>query len=238
MSPTQKKGPVIAIDGPAGTGKSSTTRQLAELLGFVHIDTGALYRAVALLALRKKIDLSSNLDATARENLTEIAKSSHIEFKRIETLEPKNRVFVNGEDVTGFIRTEEVSLAASKASSVVGVRSALLGMQRLLGCAGKTILEGRDIGTVIFPDADVKFFLTASSHERAKRRFEELNRSGKLSQTLEEIQFQIEKRDSDDSNREIAPLKKADDAIEIDTTQLSLNQVVQKMVSIVQERVS
>jgi cytidylate kinase len=228
-----KLGPVIAIDGPAGTGKSSATRMLAELLGFVHVDTGALYRAISWLAMQS-VDASSE---DLSEKAAEIAKTAHLEFRRMPRRNPTNRVFADGKDVTGFIRTPEVSMAASRVASHPSVRASLLGFQRRLGCVGGTILEGRDIGTVIFPDADVKFFLTASIEERAKRRLIELEATGGDVPSYEELKNQITERDLGDSTRKVAPLKKAIDAIEVDTSALTLDQVVKFMENEVRARV-
>lgn len=228
-----KRGPVIAIDGPAGTGKSTATRRLAEALGFVHVDTGALYRCVALLALEKLGgEPGPGLEAAA----IEIAREVHLEFRRMPKKNPANRVFANGKDVTGSIRTPEVSMIASRVSAIPEVRSSLLGLQRRLGCEGNAILEGRDIGTVIFPDADVKFFLTASIEERAKRRLAELEASGADAPSFEELKRQIEERDRGDTERAIAPLKTAPDAVEIDTTRMTLDEVVQAMEQAARER--
>jgi cytidylate kinase len=149
---------------------------------------------------------------------------------------PSNRIFADGQDLTDFIRTPEVSTAASKVSALPQVRAALLGIQRRLGCAGKAILEGRDIGTVIFPDADVKFFLTASLEERTKRRFIELEALGGDMPDYETLKAQIAERDQGDSTRKIAPLKKASDAIEVDTTTLTLKEVVQQMTDAVRAK--
>ncbi|MBI2711346.1 MAG: (d)CMP kinase [Bdellovibrio sp.] len=221
-----KLGPVIAIDGPAGTGKSSATRRLAEILGFVHVDTGALYRAIALLCREKETTFP---DLNEAELATQLSKEVHLEFKRIEGKNPANRIFANGRDVTDFIRTPEVSMAASRISAIPDVRSALLGLQRRLGCAGPSILEGRDIGTVIFPDADVKFFLTATADERAKRRLIELEAAGSDAPSFEEVRSQILARDHGDSTRKVAPLKKAADAVELDTSDFTLDEVVKFM---------
>lgn len=222
-----KFGPVIAIDGPAGTGKSTATRRLADQLGFVHVDTGALYRAIASATLQR---LAHQESGTEAEIATHLARSTHLEFRRIEGKNPANRIFANGEDLTDFIRTPEVSMAASRVAAIPEVRAALLGLQRRLGCVGRTILEGRDIGTVVFPDADLKFFLTATIEERAKRRMIELETLGNDVPSFEELKAQIELRDRGDAGRAIAPLKKAPDAIEIDTSQLTLDQVVAEMV--------
>ena len=241
-----KQGPVIAIDGPAGTGKSSVTRRLADALGFVHVDTGALYRAVALQCLDRSIELlpdpssdhSQPISEEAARAAIEIARKIHLEFKRMPKRNPANRIFCDGEDVTSKIRTPEVSMASSRVSSIPEVRAALLGLQRKLGCVGKAILEGRDIGTVIFPDADVKFFMTATVEERAKRRLAELEAAGADTPSFEEVKHQISARDTADTQRAIAPLRRAKDAVEIDTTPLTLDQVVEKMGSIVRERLA
>lgn len=225
-----KMGPVIAIDGPAGTGKSSTTRRLSEALGFVHVDTGALYRAIAYLILSR--GGKNELERQA----SELSRSVHLEFHRIEGKNPANRIFANGSDVTDFIRTPEVSMVASRISAVPEVRAALLGLQRRMGCVGRTILEGRDIGTVIFPDADVKFYLTASIEERAKRRLFELEGAGADVPSFEEIKKQMVERDHGDSTRAVAPLRKSPDAIELDTSNMTLDQVVDKMQALIRER--
>lgn len=231
-----KQGKVIAIDGPAGTGKSSVTKRLAEALRFVHVDTGALYRSIALLCIERGIDFSSELSQASIDDAVRISREAHFEFRRMPRKNPKNRVWMNGWDVTEKIRTPEVSMASSRVSSIPGVRAALLGLQRRLGCERDSILEGRDIGTVIFPDADVKFFLTASVDERAKRRLAELEGMGADAPSFEELRAQIAQRDSQDSSRAIAPLKRAADAIEIDTTSLTLDQVVARMEEHVRKR--
>lgn len=225
-----KLGPVVAIDGPAGTGKSSVTRRLADALQFVHVDTGALYRAIAYLLLES----GGKPDNLPRA--TELARTTHLEFKRLADRNPSNRIFANSRDVTDFIRTPEVSMAASQVSAIPEVRAALLGLQRRMGCAGRSILEGRDIGTVVFPDADVKFYLTASVVERAKRRLAELEAAGADAPSFEEVKAQIQLRDQGDMSRAVAPLRKAEGAVEIDTSSLTLDEVVQKMESIVRQR--
>lgn len=234
-----KQGPVVAIDGPAGTGKSSATKRLAEALGFVHVDTGALYRAIALQCIEKGwIPEDGPAAADLASKATELSRSIHLEFRRAPKKNPANRILANGKDVTDKIRTPQVSMAASQISAFPGVRASLLGLQRRLGAVGKSILEGRDIGTVIFPDADVKFFLTASVEERAKRRLAELEATGTDAPSFEEIKNQIAQRDHQDSTRATAPLKRAPDAIDIDTTSLTLDQVVDLMVAKVKERLA
>lgn len=230
-----KQGPVIALDGPAGTGKSTATKRLAERLQFVHVDTGALYRALAYV-LRSRGQWTDGLAEGERRAAEELAREIHLEFRFDASARPTNRVIANGEDVTEYLRTSENSLAASGVSSIPGVRAALLGLQRRLGCQGRAILEGRDIGTVVFPDADVKFFLTASAETRARRRMKDLEAAGGVLPTLAELQSQIEARDRADSDRDVAPLRQAEDAILVDTTQQSLDEVVDFLAEKVHER--
>ncbi len=240
-----KQGPVVAIDGPAGTGKSSVTKRLSKNLGFIHVDTGALYRCVAYCCMEKKLfpgpitqdPKTRKFSDELSDRITEISREAHIEFKIDCNRNPSNRVFLNGEDVSDRIRTPEISLAASAVSAISGVRASLLGQQRRLGCTGRSILEGRDIGTIVFPDADVKFFMTASVEERAKRRLAEIEGSGANIPSFEDIKKQIKERDRADSTRKNAPLKKAEGAILIDTTAFSLDEVVSKMVAIIKEKI-
>ena len=217
----KRKAPVVAIDGPAGSGKSTVARKVAEDLGFIHINTGALYRASALLALRRKLTLADE-DAVAAA-----VREAHFEFRREDG---DNRILLNGEDVSDEIRRERVSVAASQVSVHPQVRASLLGLQRKLGDAGGAVLEGRDIGTVVFPDAEVKIFLIASPEERARRRALELQQKGQAAD-LQEILHTIEERDRRDSQREHAPLKRADDAMELDTTALTIPEVVERVKS-------
>jgi cytidylate kinase len=231
-----KNGFVVAIDGPAGTGKSSATKRLSERLGFVHVDTGALYRAIAYLLLKEHGALDTGFDEFTPERMplveqraVEIAETAQLHFERKPKLNPSNRIFANGVDLTSYIRTPEVSMAASKVSAIPAVRRALLALQRTMGGQGNAILEGRDIGTVIFPDADVKFFLTASIAERAKRRLAELEASGADAPSYEEVQRQITARDLGDMTRAVAPLRQAMDAIVLDTSNLTLDQAVEWM---------
>lgn len=232
MSLVPKQGPVVAIDGPAGTGKSSATKQLCARLGFTHVDTGALYRSIALL-LRESLGMTGAppeaLSDIQMERAVEIARGAHLEFKRDVHRNPPNRVWANGRDVTEEIRTPEVSMWSSRVSAIPGVRSAQLALQRRLGCVGRTVLEGRDIGTVVFPDADIKFFLTATPDERARRRLAELQAGGKPAPSFEELRAQIVERDQADAGRAVAPMRRAEDAIEIDTSSMTLEQVVARM---------
>ena len=218
---------VIAVDGPAGTGKSSVTKRIADLFHLIHVDTGALYRGVAYLCL--EAGFTPDFDESDRAAISKIAEKAQFEFKRVKNKNPKNRLFVNGNDVTALLRTPDMSWMASKVSAVPGVRMALKGLQRELGISAPSILEGRDIGTVIFPDATLKFFLTASIDERAKRRLAELEAQDGDTPSFEELREQIRLRDLGDSTRAIAPLKKAPEAIEIDTTLHTLDEVVELM---------
>jgi cytidylate kinase len=218
---------VVAVDGPAGTGKSSVTKRIADLFGLIHVDTGALYRGVAYLSVEAGFEMEIQESDFAA--ISKIAEKAQFEFKRQKNHNPKNRLFVNGKDVTALLRTPDMSMMASKVSAIPGVRAALKGLQRNLGLSAPSILEGRDIGTVIFPDASIKFFLTASIDERVKRRLAELEAQDGDTPTFEELREQIRLRDLGDSTRAIAPLKKAEGAIEIDTTAHSLEEVVELM---------
>jgi len=220
-------GVIVAIDGPSGAGKSSLTKLLAQRLGYIHIDTGAMFRAVALMASRAGIACEDDA------GLTELCRGLAISFRRDGA---GSRVLVNGEDVSGSIRTEEIGLLTSCISARKPVRDALLAMQRQMGETGGVILEGRDIGTVVFPDAEVKFFLSASAEERGRRRYLELKERGEQV-TLEEIVEKVVLRDRQDESREHAPLKKAEDAVTIDSTRLSIAEVLEIMERTVRERV-
>jgi cytidylate kinase len=224
---------VVAVDGPAGTGKSSATKRIADLMGLIHVDTGAIYRGVAYLSFEAGFSL--DLDESDQPAIAKIAQKAKFEFKRDEKTNPKNRLYVNGHDVTALIRTPDMSMMASKISAIPGVRAALKDLQRSLGLSAPSILEGRDIGTVIFPDADIKFFLTASIDERARRRLDELEAQGGDTPSFDELREQIRLRDEGDSTRAIAPLRKAEGAIEIDTTNHSLDEVVNEMAKKIKE---
>jgi len=225
---------VVAVDGPAGTGKSTATKRISKLLGLIHVDTGALYRGIAYQATEAGFGLE--FDESDHAAITKIAQRTKFEFQRIPGKNPSNRLFVNGKDVTSLIRTPDMSMMASKVSAIPGVRAALKDLQRSLGLSAPSILEGRDIGTVIFPDADIKFFLTADIDARARRRLDELEAQGGDIPSFEELREQIRSRDEGDSTRAIAPLKKADGAIEIDTTTYTLDQVVEKMTDLIKAK--
>lgn len=199
---------IIAIDGPSGAGKSTLSKKLAKRLGFVYIDTGALYRTVGLKFINKGVQL----DNTAL--VEEVLSNTTVDINYVNA---EQRVYLDGVDVSDEIRTPEVSLMASAVSALPEVRAFLLGMQRSIANGKNVILDGRDIGTVVFPNAEIKIFLSASAKERAKRRYEELIAKGQ-DVTYEQVLEDLEKRDYNDSHRAIAPLKQAEDAYAFDTT--------------------
>ncbi len=214
--------PVITIDGPAGAGKGTVARLLAERLGYRLLDTGAMYRAVALSLIRAKIPLD---DLTAVER----------HLRPLEITLQDGRVRLDGEDVTAVIRTQEISQVTSRISALRTVREKVTPLQRRAAKAGGMVLEGRDTGTVVCPDAEVKFYLTASLDTRARRRWMELRAQG-APVTLDAVRTDVAARDAQDSNRELAPLRRAPDAIEVDTTDLTVDEVVAAMVSAVEQR--
>lgn len=216
---------IIAIDGPAGAGKSTIAREVAQRLGFQLVDTGAIYRTVALRARQQGVGID---DGPA---LAELARTLDFAF---ELRGDTNVVICNGEELGGQIRTPENSQAASKVSAIPAVRDALLELQRRIGRASDSVLEGRDIGTVVFPDADVKIFLTASPEVRAQRRTDQLEQAGQPAD-YHEILAELRIRDERDSNRETAPLKQADDAIAIDSTAHPIDDVVTQILGVVAE---
>lgn len=217
----------IAIDGPAGAGKSTIAKAAAKELGFIYVDTGALYRTVGVNALRKGINTrDSEKVAQTLDNLT-------IELK-FENKEQK--VYLFGEDVSKEIRTPAASMAASDVSAVPEVRKYLFDSQRNIAKTNSCIMDGRDIGTVVLPHADVKIFLTATPEKRAKRRYDELIQKGS-NVSFEEVLSDLKERDYNDSHREVAPLKPADDSILIDTSELNLEDSIQKVISVIKEHI-
>jgi cytidylate kinase len=217
---------LLAIDGPAGAGKSTASKRTAAALGFAMVDTGAIYRTVALAALRSGIALDDD------EALARLLPGVLIAFR-------PGGVLLDGDDVSAAIRTPELSRGASIVSARPVVRAGLLELQRQLALAAPTgaVLEGRDIGTVVFPDADLKIFLTASDETRARRRYEELVARGEAV-TFETVLAAQRQRDRDDSGRAIAPLRAADDAVVLDSSSLSLDQVVERIVALARERMA
>ena len=212
-------GLVIAIDGPSGAGKSTVAHLLAQRLGYLQIDTGAMYRAVAWLMH------SSGIDPDDPAAVKRLCRRVDI---RLERQDGRQRVLANGQDVTAHIRTPEMSLLTSRVSALGPVREAMMQVQRRMGARGGVVLEGRDIGTVVFPDADVKFFLSASAEERGRRRYLELAARGEQV-TLEETVQAVARRDLQDSQRDLAPLKMAGDAIAVDSTGRTIDEVLESM---------
>jgi CMP/dCMP kinase len=217
---------IIAIDGPSAAGKSTLAKRLAKELGFTYLDTGAMYRALALKVLREGIDIGND------GMLTELIGSTEIDL--VET-GGKLRVLLDGEDVSELIRTPEVSQMASKASALKTVRRWMLVLQRALGQRGDVVAEGRDIGTVVFPDAEVKIYLDASAQERARRRVEELRRAGRQV-SLDETLREMVERDKRDSERDLAPLCKADDAVAIDSSALDAEALAQTVMQEIRKK--
>jgi CMP/dCMP kinase len=217
---------IVAIDGPAGAGKSTIARRIAQKLGFVYINTGAIYRAVALWAIRLGIDFDD------MHRLEQLAKEA-----RIELAANNGHVTLNGEDVTEAIRDRQVSDAASKASAVPGVRRALLGLQRGMAERNSVVMEGRDIGSVVFPNAQVKIFLDADPHERARRRALELEEKGQKGD-VQSVSGELKQRDERDRRRSESPLMQAPDAELIDTTGLSLEEVEEAVLRVLRAKLS
>jgi len=218
----------VAIDGPAGAGKSTIARTAAQALGYIYVDTGALYRAVGVYSLRRGFD-TKNADTVAG-TLSDIC----VELKFIGGVQ---HVFLNGEDVSEEIRTPEASMAASGVSAVPAVRQFLFDLQRNIAKQNACIMDGRDIGTVVLPRAQVKIFLTASPEARAMRRYRELQAKG-AADTFEEVLADLKQRDYNDSHRAVAPLKPAEDSILVDTTELNLEESVEKVIAVIQERIT
>ena len=216
----------VAIDGPAGAGKSTIARAAAKKLGFIYVDTGALYRSIGLNALRNDVNISDAEAVTATLDELKVELSFDAQGAQI--------VLLNGEDVSSLIRTPEVSMAASKVSAIPAVRAFLLDLQRNMAKTQSVIMDGRDIGTVVLPDAQVKIFLTASAEIRAKRRFDELIEKGQ-DVKYEDVLADVVERDYNDSHREIAPLKPAEDSKLADTSDLTLEQSIELIINLIEE---
>jgi cytidylate kinase len=216
----------VAIDGPAGAGKSTIAKAIAKELGIIYLDTGAMYRAVALKALQEEID---TLDI---EQLSAMMSDIDINIVYIENVQ---KILLDGKDVSEKIRTPQVSTGSSRVATVPGVRLKLVELQRHIALNNSVVMDGRDIGTYVLPDAKYKFFLTASVEERAKRRYNEQVSCGMNNVSFDEVLNDIIYRDKNDSEREFAPLKKAPDAVEIDTTDMEISEVIDIILSIVRE---
>jgi cytidylate kinase len=215
---------IIAIDGPAASGKSTTAKLVAQRLGYLHIDTGAMYRAMALKVLR------SNISPTDSASISKLAHSTSIRLYAGNDTLSKVRLELDGQEVGDDIRLPEVTNIVSPVSTIADVREQMVKEQRAMGANGGIVLEGRDIGTVVFPHAELKVFMIADPHERAQRRLKELE-SKHIDVSLDKLEREILERDSIDSHRDISPLKKADDAMELDTTNLTIEQQVEIIVS-------
>ena len=215
----------IALDGPAGAGKSTLSRKAAEALGFIYVDTGALYRTVGLKFSRKGATTELNCDVDA------ILSDTQVDIRFVDGVQ---RVFLDGEDVSELIRTPEASMMASAVSAKPQVRAFLLEMQRKLARENNVLMDGRDIGTVVLPNATVKIFLTASAESRAQRRYEELCQKG-VSVTYQEVYDDMVKRDYNDMNRATAPLKQADDAVLADTSGNTFEQSLELLLKLIKE---
>lgn len=220
------KGLQVAIDGPASAGKSTVAKQVAKRFGYIYCDTGAMYRSVTLAALNQGIDVHDQAAVAA------LAQRIKIGF---EPGEPEQRVFVDGKEVTAAIRSNEVNANVSAVAAIPAVREEMVAQQRQIAAAGGIVMDGRDIGTTVLPNAQVKIFLVASAHERARRRFEENHRKGIATTTLAELQAAIERRDKLDSERSVSPLTQAQDAIRLDSTHLSIAQVVDEISAIIKK---
>lgn len=222
----RERGIVVAIDGPGGAGKSTVARRLARALDYRLLDTGALYRAVALRARQQGVDWS------AEDQVAAVAAGLDVRFRFEGDL---NHVYLGDDDVTAAIREPAISAGASQVSALPAVRAALLELQRRLGAEGGVVVEGRDTGTVVFPGAEAKFFLTADSEVRARRRYDEL-REGGAAVAFADTLAELSERDERDTNRKVAPLAQASDAVFVDSGSMSLDEVVEAMLAVVRER--
>lgn len=216
----------VAIDGPAGAGKSTIAKAAAKELGFIYVDTGALYRAIAYNAVTKGV-----IDDT--QKIIDMLIDTNVELKYVDGVQA---VYLNGDDVSAYIRTPEISMGASKVSAIPQVREFLLNLQRDIAQKNNVIMDGRDIATVVLPNADVKIFLFASPECRAQRRCKELIEKGE-DVTLEDVLADVNQRDYQDSHREIAPLKPSEDSVMADTSKLTLEESIQLIIDIVKERI-
>lgn len=219
---------IVAVDGPAGSGKGTVTKRIEQEMGFLNLDTGATYRCVALEAIRKGVNLENQKD------IIQIAKTIDI---KIEKKEGKDIILLNGEDVSNKIREKEVTAIVSQISSIIPVRKELVEIQRNLAKGKNVIVEGRDIGTVVFPNAEIKIYLDASEEVRAKRRYSENIEKG-IDTTYEEVIENIKLRDYNDMHKEVGALKKSDDAIYIDSSNISIQEVTDKIKEIIEEYIN
>jgi CMP/dCMP kinase len=224
----------IAIDGPAGSGKSSVARLVAQKLGYVYLDSGAMYRAVALNALQ-----NGGFALSSESELVALARDSHIELRPVPSSlqDPciHNRVLLNGVDVTQSIRTNEVAQAASRVATIAGVRKILVAEQQRAGAGGGVVMEGRDIGTVVFPNAELKIFLDAAPEARAERRWKEHQEKGEHLE-LEQVLEEVHERDKRDTQRKVSPLVRAADAVLVDNTAMDVEQTARLIVLLAQQR--
>ena len=216
----------VAIDGPAGAGKSTIAKAAAKELGFIYVDTGALYRAIAYNAVTKGV-----IDDT--QKIIDMLIETNVELKYVDGVQA---VYLNGDDVSAYIRTPEISMGASKVSAIPQVREFLLNLQRDIAQKNNVIMDGRDIATVVLPNADVKIFLFASPECRAQRRYKELMEKGE-DVTLEDVLADVNQRDYQDSHRDIAPLKPSEDSVMADTSKLNLEESIQLIINIIKERI-
>lgn len=211
----------VAIDGPAGAGKSSIAKAVAHEKGYIYVDTGALYRSIALFALENSLEGENLVNSLDKINLS------------LEFIDGSQHVIMNNNDISDKIRTPEVSMNASKVSAIPEVRKFLFGLQKKIAAENNIIMDGRDIGTVVLPDADLKVFLTASAEERANRRYREIKDMDGV--TYEQVLEDIKKRDYSDMHRDIAPLKQAEDAVLLDTTGMTVDEVKARLISMISE---